>query len=175
METTEFETRIPLIGKRIPNMLVQTTQGVKNIPDDYRYKWIILFCHPGNFTYTCITEFISFAKRTEEFKKLNAELIGFTIDQKCSNIKCTRWLIQNLKMKIPFPVVINDKDSVTPMKEIIIPCKGAIKIRGVFIIDPEGIIRLVIYYQKKICRQVDEVLRTLKDLQKPDKIKAVLA
>ena len=76
METNDIKTGIPLIGEKMPKMKVQTTHGIKTIPEDYKGKWIVLFSHPGDFTPVCTTEFVAFAKRNEEFKKMNAELIG---------------------------------------------------------------------------------------------------
>jgi len=165
MEIAEYEARMPLIRKRLPNMHLNTTHGEINIPDEYRYKWVVLLCHPGNVKFPCLTEFIPFAKRIQEFKNLNAELFGLTLEQKCPDIKCISWLRHNLKMKIPFPVSIGDTDNVSQIKEIIIPCRGAIKVRGIFIIDPEGILCLMMYYLKKLNGEVDGVLDTLKYLQ----------
>ena len=68
METNGF----PLIGDKFPELNVQTTHGMKNIPGDYKGKWIVLFSHPADFTPVCTTEFVSFAKKADEFKALNA-------------------------------------------------------------------------------------------------------
>ncbi|MEM4751689.1 MAG: redoxin domain-containing protein, partial [Desulfurococcaceae archaeon] len=67
---------IPLIGERFPEITVETTHGVKKLPEDYKGRWLVLFSHPADFTPVCTTEFVAFAKRVEDFKKLNAELLG---------------------------------------------------------------------------------------------------
>lgn len=64
---------IPLIGEKMPSIEIQTTHGMKKIPDGYNDKRIVLFSHPADFTPVCTTEFVAFAKRNDEFKKLNAE------------------------------------------------------------------------------------------------------
>jgi len=79
--------QIPLIGERFPEMEVTTTHGVKKLLDDYRGRWFVLFSHPADFTPVCTTEFVAFAKRYEDFKKLNTELIGLSVDSVFSHIK----------------------------------------------------------------------------------------
>jgi len=83
----EVRSGIPLLGEVMPSMEVQTTHGMKKLPDDYKGKWIVLFSHPGDFTPVCTTEFVAFSNKNEEFKKLNAELVGLSIDQVFSHIK----------------------------------------------------------------------------------------
>ncbi len=58
-------------------------------------KWFVLFSHPGDFTPVCTTEFVSFAKKNEQFKELNAELIGLSVDQVFSHIKWVEWINEN--------------------------------------------------------------------------------
>ncbi len=165
METTGFKTGSPFIGKEMQSIEVQTTHGVKNIPEDYRRKWIILLCHPGNFTLTCLAYFYAFALRNKEFKKLNTELIGISIDENVCNIKCAQWLKQKLKMNIPFPIITDSLGDNETIQGLIHPAN---KTRIVSIIDMEGFIRLMIYYPKYIDMQVDEILGAIKTLQISD-------
>lgn len=170
----EIRSGIPLIGEKMPNVEVQTTHGIKNIPNDYKGKWLVLFSHPGDFTPVCTTEFVAFAKRAEEFKKLNTELVGHSIDQVFSHIKWVDWIKENLGQEIPFPVIADDMGRVAMKLGMIHPGKGTNTVRAVFIIDPEGIIRLMIYYPQEIGRQIDEVLRALKALQISDSQKVAM-
>ncbi len=167
MEATE-KKGIPLLGEKMPNLEVQTTHGVKKIPGDYKGKWIVLFSHPADFTPVCTTEFVAFAKRNDEFKKLNAELIGLSIDQVFSHIKWVEWIKDNLKVDIPFPIIADDMGSVAMQFGMVHPGKATNTVRAVFIIDTEGKVRLMIYYPQEIGRQIDEVLRALKALQISD-------
>ena len=75
-----LETRLPLIGDKAPSFKAVTTQGEINFPEDYKGKWVILFSHPADFTPVCTTEFITFGAMMDEFKKLNTELVGVSID-----------------------------------------------------------------------------------------------
>jgi len=162
------ENSIPLLGDNFPEMKVQTTVGMKNLPNDYKGKWLILFSHPGDFTPVCTTEFYSFAKRKQEFDDLNTELIGLSIDQVFSHIKWTEWIKDNLKQEINFPIIA-DHGNVAKKLGMLHPNKGTNTVRAVFIIDPNGIVRLIMYYPQEIGRSVDEILRSLKALQYSDK------
>ena len=170
----EKRVGIPLLGEEMPNLTVQTTLGVKNIPGDYKGKWIVLFSHPGDFTPVCTTEFVAFAKRNDEFKKLNAELVGLSVDQVFSHIKWVDWIKDNLNVEIPFPVIADEMGNVASKLGMLHPGKGTNTVRAVFLIDPDGKIRLMIYYPQEIGRQVDEVLRSLKALQISDAQKVAM-
>lgn len=170
----ENRTGIPLLGEKLPIMQVQTTHGVINLPEDYKGKWIVLFSHPGDFTPVCTTEFVAFAKRAEQFEKLNAQLIGHSLDQVFSHIKWVEFIEEKIGVKVPFPVIADEMGRVAVKLGMIHPGKGTNTVRAVFIIDPHGIIRLMIYYPQEIGRQIDEVLRALKALQIADEYKVAL-
>jgi peroxiredoxin (alkyl hydroperoxide reductase subunit C) len=173
-ENNEIKSGIPLIGEKFPELKVQTTKGVINIPNDYKDKWIVLFSHPADFTPVCTTEFIAFAKRNDKFKKLNAELIGLSIDQVFSHIKWIEWIKEKMNIEIPFPVIADHIGKVASRLGMIHPDKETNTVRAVFIIDPKGIIRLMIYYPQEIGRQVDEILRALNALQVADAKKVAI-
>jgi len=164
-----MENSMPLLGDKFPEMNVKTTHGMMNLPEDYKGKWFVLFSHPGDFTPVCTTEFVSFAKKAEDFKKLNTELIGLSIDQVFSHIKWTEWINEKLETKIPFPIIADDMGNVGKKLGMIHPGKGTNTVRAVFIVDEKGAIRLMLYYPQEIGRNMDEVLRALKALQVSDK------
>lgn len=165
---------LPLLGEKMPAFSIQTTHGMKNFPNDYSGKWMILFSHPGDFTPVCTTEFVAFARRAEQFKQLNAELVGLSIDQVFSHIKWVDWIEEKLQVKIEFPIIADDMGTVAKKLGMLHPGKGSNTVRAVFIIDPNGLIRLMIYYPQEIGRQVDEILRALKALQTADAHKVAL-
>lgn len=171
---TEVKKGIPLLGEALPNLVVQTTHGIKNLPKDYKGKWLVLFSHPADFTPVCTTEFVAFAKRNEEFKKLNAELLGLSIDQVFSHIKWVEWIKEKVGIEIPFPIIADDMGNVATQLGMVHPGKGTTTVRAVFIIDPNGLIRLMIYYPQEIGRQIDEILRALKALQISDANKVAM-
>ncbi len=164
-----MEGRIPLIGEQFPELEVVTTHGVKKLPEAYEGKWFILFSHPADFTPVCTTEFVAFQKRYDKFKELNTELIGLSIDQVFSHIKWTEWIKDNLNVEIKFPIIADDTGRVSAQLGLIHPGKGTNTVRAVFIVDPKGYIRAILYYPQELGRNMDEILRMIRGLQISDK------
>mgnify|MGYP006278260309 CR=1 FL=1 len=165
----ENQYNIPLIGEKFPEFKAHTTHGLINFPQDYNGSWVVLFSHPGDFTPVCTTEFVSFNKKYEEFEKLNAKLIGLSIDQVFSHIKWTEWINDNLKEEIRFPIIADDRGKIAQMLGMIHPNKGNNTVRAVFIIDPKGFMRAMLYYPQELGRNMDEILRMIKALSISDK------
>lgn len=151
---------MPLIGDKFPKLEVQTTQGMMKLPKVFKGKWFILFSHPADFTPVCTTEFVAFQKRYDEFKKFNCELIGLSIDQVFSHLKWIEWIEENLDTEITFPVIA-DTGKVADTLGLIHPARPTNTVRAVFIVDPEGIIRAVLYYPQELGRNMDEILRMI--------------
>jgi peroxiredoxin (alkyl hydroperoxide reductase subunit C) len=162
------EMKMPLIGDKFPALEVQTTHGKKKLPDDFNGKWFILFSHPADFTPVCTTEFVAFQKRYSEFKKLNTELIGLSVDQVFSHIKWEDWIKEKLNVEIEFPIIA-DTGKVAHTLGLIHPGKGTNTVRAIFIVDPKGIIRSILYYPQELGRNMDEFLRMIKGFQIADK------
>ena len=174
METTTETTRLPLIGDAAPAFKANTTQGEINFPTDYKGKWVILFSHPADFTPVCTTEFMTFAHMMDEFKELNTELVGLSVDGLYSHIA---WLrkIQELKWKdmenieVAFPLIDDIKMEVATAYGMIQPNASTTQaVRAVFVIDPEGTIRTILYYPQSTGRNFDELKRIIQALQKAD-------
>lgn len=165
---------MPLLGEQLPQIKVQTTHGEMNLPGDFKGKWFVLFSHPADFTPVCTTEFVAFAKRQGEFDKLGTALIGLSIDQIFSHIKWIQWIESELKVKIKFPVIADDQGRVSQKLGMIHPGKGTHTVRAVLIVDPKGILRLILYYPQEIGRNFDEILRVVKALQIADAEKVAM-
>lgn len=165
---------LPLIGDVMPSFKANTTQGEISFPDNYQGTWVILFSHPGDFTPVCTTEFVAFQKRYDEFKKMNTELIGLSIDQVFSHIKWVEWIKEKLNVEIKFPIIADDRGKIAELLGMIHPSKGSNTVRAVFIIDPNGILRLIMYYPQEIGRNIDEIIRAIKALQTSDKNKVAI-
>ncbi len=161
--------RMPLLGDAFPSVQVQTTQGKMNLPEDLKGNWFVLFSHPADFTPVCTTEFVAFANKAPEFEKIGVKLIGLSVDQVFSHIKWAEWIKDNLNVEIPFPIIADSAEGVSKALGMIHPGKGSSNtVRAVFIVDPNGILRLMLYYPQEIGRSVDEVLRAVKALQISD-------
>ncbi|MBN2536362.1 MAG: peroxiredoxin [Spirochaetales bacterium] len=165
---------MPLLGDTFPELKVQTTHGQMNIPGDFKGKWFVLFSHPADFTPVCTTEFVAFQKRYEEFKNLNCGLIGMSVDQVFSHIKWVEWIKEKLGVEIEYPIIAAN-DAIALTLGMLHPGKGTNTVRAVFIVDPAGKVRLIMYYPQEIGRNMDEIVRAVKALQISEKQGAVPA
>ncbi len=174
--TEETLPRVPLIGEKAPSFKALTTQGEINFPEDYKGKWTILFSHPADFTPVCTTEFMTFAKMQEEFRALNTELIGLSIDSHFSHIAWLRTIKEKIEYKgmkdveVTFPVIADLKMDVAKAFGMVQPAAADTQaVRAVFFIDPEAKIRALIYYPLANGRNFDEIKRLLVAMQTSDK------
>lgn len=174
------EVNMPRIGDKAPSFKAVTTQGEINFPEDYAGKWKILFSHPADFTPVCTTEFMTFATRQKEFDDLNCQLVGLSVDGLYSHIA---WLrsIQNIEfngmknVEVTFPLIEDIKMDVANKYGMVQPAESDTQaVRAVFFIDPNDIIRTIIYYPAALGRNFDEIVRVLKGLQVADEFGVAL-
>jgi peroxiredoxin 2/4 len=168
-----MEHQMPLLGDKFPSVTVQTTRGKKQLPEDYKGQWFVLFSHPADFTPVCTTEFVAFQKRYAKFRALNCELIGLSVDQVFSHIKWEEWIKDKLNVEIEFPIIA-DTGAIASLLGLIHPGKGTNTVRAVFIVDAEGIIRIIFYYPQELGRNMDEILRAVEAMQVSDKNKVAM-
>lgn len=173
MENTIEKKGMPLLGDSFPEMTVQTTRGVFNLPSHFEGKWFVLFSHPADFTPVCTTEFVAFQARYDQFRELNCELIGLSVDQVFSHIKWEEWIKENMNVEIQFPIIA-DTGKVAETLGIIHPGKGSDTVRAVFVVDPEGKLRTMLYYPQELGRNMDEIVRIVKAMQISDKNKVAM-
>ena len=175
MDENRTISQMPLIGDRAPEFHAMTTKGKIDFPQDYRGSWVVLFSHPADFTPVCTTEFITFASMAEEFEEINTRLIGLSIDSLHShlawvkNIESIEWN-GHKDMKIPFPVIADISMNVARKYGMLQTVANTQTVRAVFIIDPEGIIRTILYYPMSVGRNLDEIKRIIVSLQLHDEI-----
>lgn len=168
METTIQQTAMPLLGDAFPEMEVQTTHGMLQLPGHFKGQWFVLFSHPADFTPVCTTEFIAFQKRYDKFKALNCELIGLSIDQVFAHIKWEEWIKTHMEVEITFPIIA-DTGKVAQALGLIHPGKGTNTVRAVFVVDDQAKIRIIFYYPQELGRNMDEILRAVEGMQVSDK------
>ena len=159
------------IGQPAPDFSAQTTYGPICL-DDYKGKWLVLFSHPGDFTPVCTTELIAFANANTCFEQRNACLIGLSVDSNHSHLAWIYDIYLRTGIIIPFPIIA-DKNGFVARKYGMISSdiSNTETVRNVFIIDPEGIIRLILIYPMNIGRCIPEILRALEALQISDTCK----
>ncbi|HNQ34599.1 MAG TPA: peroxiredoxin [bacterium] len=176
MENGQEAYRMPMIGEKAPAFTAKTTQGIINFPDDYKGKWVILFSHPADFTPVCTTEFMTFASLQGDFKKLNCELIGLSIDSGYSHIAWLRTIKEKIQFRgmkdveVTFPVIEDLKMEVARKFGMLQPSASDTQaVRAVFFMDPKGIIRAIIYYPLSNGRNFKEIKRLLIAMQTSDR------
>ena len=183
METNQdlTPTSMPRIGDKAPSFTARTTQGDIKFPEDYTGKWSILFSHPADFTPVCTSEFMTFATMEQEFKNLNCELVGLSVDGLYSHIAWLRTIKEKIEYKgmknveVNFPLIEDISMNVAKKYGMIQPNENATQaVRAVFFVDPKGFIRTIIYYPLSLGRNFDELKRVLIGLQTADEFGVAL-
>ncbi len=168
METQAQQPAMPQLNRPAPDFTAKTTHGEKSL-SDYKGRWLVLFAHPADFTPVCTTEFSAFATRADQFKALDTELLGLSIDSVHAHIAWTRSIKENFGIEIPFPIIADLSMQVANAYGMIQPgASDTAAVRATFVIDPDGILRAMVYYPMSNGRSVDEILRLVKALQTSD-------
>lgn len=156
---------LPRLNEPAPAFDALTTHGRKTLAD-YKGKWLILFSHPADFTPVCTTEFMAFAKRADAFAALDTELLGLSIDSHYAHIAWMRSIKETFGIEIPFPIIADLDMKVAQSFGMIQPgASDTQAVRATFVIDPEGVLRAMVYYPMTNGRSVDEFVRLVKALQ----------
>jgi len=170
-EVRERVISLPRLGEPAPAFKAVTTHGVLKL-EDFKGSWLILFSHPADFTPVCTTEFIAFAEIYPELQKRGVELLGLSVDSVSSHIAWVRNVEEKTGVKIPFSVIADLSKEVSLAYGMIHPGQSKTEtVRCVFIIDPNQIIRTILYYPLTTGRNMDEILRIIDALQATDEHK----
>jgi peroxiredoxin (alkyl hydroperoxide reductase subunit C) len=165
----EEKVRMPLLGEKAPDFEAMTTHGKLKL-DDFKGGWLVLFSHPGDFTPVCTTEFMAFAEKFGEFQKRNTQLLGLSVDSQASHLAWVKNIEEKSGIKIPFPIIADGNKEVARKYGMLHPGQSTTTtVRATFIIDPEGTLRLILYYPLTTGRNIDEILRCIDALQTADK------
>jgi peroxiredoxin (alkyl hydroperoxide reductase subunit C) len=161
-------TSMPRLNAPAPDFHARTTHGDRSLAD-YRGKWLILFSHPADFTPVCTTEFIGFARHADTFAAMNCELLGLSIDSLFSHLAWTRNIREKFGVDIPFPIIEDLKMEVARAYGMIHDdASDTSAVRATFLIDPDGVLRAMVYYPMSNGRSIDEFVRLLTALQTSD-------
>lgn len=159
---------LPRLNERAPEFEAPTTHGVRKLAD-YQGKWLVLFSHPADFTPVCTTEFMAFAKAQDSFAQLNCELLGLSIDSHYSHVAWMRNIQEKFGVEIKFPIIADLSMTVARAYGMIHPgAADTSAVRATFIIDPNGILRAMVYYPMSNGRSIAEFLRLVQALQTSD-------
>ncbi|MBT8225721.1 MAG: peroxiredoxin [Dactylosporangium sp.] len=174
-ETPAVAPTMPRIGDPAPSFTASTTQGEIQFPADYAGSWVIFFSHPADFTPVCTTEFMTFASMQEDFAKLNTKLVGLSVDGLYSHIAWLRTIKDKIvfrgmeDVEVTFPLIDDITMEIARKYGMIMPGEDSTKaVRAVFVVDPTGTIRTIIYYPLSLGRNFDELRRVIVALQTAD-------
>ena len=158
------------VGQPAPDFDMPSTKNIEKLNEnvklsDYKGKWVVLLFYPLDFTFVCPTELTTFSDRYEDFEGIGAEVIGVSTDSVHSH---RAWLktprdkggVEDLK----YPLASDITKRVASDYGVLISDKG-IALRGLFVIDPEGILRYAVIHDLNIGRSAEETLRVIQALQ----------
>lgn len=167
-EETQTVQQLPRLNEPAPYFDAVTTHGRKTLAD-YKGKWLILFSHPADFTPVCTTEFLAFNRRHKDFKDINTELLGLSIDSVFSHLAWEKNIKDNFGEEIQFPIIADLDMKVAHSYGMIMPgASDTSAVRATFIIDPKGVLRAMVYYPMTNGRSIDEIYRLVVALQTSD-------
>jgi peroxiredoxin (alkyl hydroperoxide reductase subunit C) len=169
MENNVMSTPVmPRLNERAPEFKAPTTHGEKSL-DDYQGKWLVLFSHPADFTPVCTTEFMAFAKAYDQFQAINTELLGLSIDSHYSHVAWVRNIKEKFGVDIPFPIIADLSMEVAKSYGMVQPgASDTSAVRATFVIDPDGVLRAMVYYPMSNGRSIPEFVRLVKAMQTSD-------
>lgn len=161
---------IAKVGQKAPDFSMPTTKDLDNLDhvaklSDYQGKWLVMFFYPLDFTFVCPTEIKGFNSRLEDFRKAGAEILGVSVDSVYSH---RAWINAGQAdgglAGLNYPLASDITKQVARDYGVLAEEKG-IALRGLFIIDPEGILRYQVISDLNVGRSVDETLRVLQAFQ----------
>jgi len=164
MMADRHDTARAEIGSEAPRFILEgvVNQEFKKIQlADYRGKWVVLFFYPADFTFVCPTEIKGFSKALDEFAKVNAAVLAISVDSKFSHLA---WIRSGALDMLAYPL-LSDVNKLTARAYGVLDEANGFARRGLFIIDPNGVIQYQVVHSDRVGRSVDETLRVLKALQ----------
>jgi len=163
----------PRLNVAAPYFEGRSTHGLVRL-SDYAGKWLVFFAHPADFTPVCSSEFVAFAKHEPQFNALNCKLLGLSIDSVYAHLAWRESLHERFHADIGFPIIADISQQISRRYGMVHPAGiGEEEVRALFVIDPVGLLRAMLYYPTTTGRSVLEVLRLVQALQTADREHAV--
>src|SRR3979411_2690857 len=162
--TPAVVTRPLLIGSPAPRFSTRTTMGNRSL-DDYRGRWLVFFSHPADFTPVCTSEFVAFSKAYDRFQALGCDLLALSVDSLYSSSPWVRSIHERFGVTVPFPITEDPSMAIAAAYGMIHPdAADSSTVRATFVIDPDGLIRAMVWYPMSTGRSVEEILRLARAL-----------
>ncbi|SIR40651.1 MULTISPECIES: peroxiredoxin [Acidiphilium] len=158
----------PQLHDVAPDFRARTTMGMRSL-SDYRGQWVLFFSHPADFTPVCTSEFVALARAAERFAALDCALLALSVDSLYSHLAWLRSIRVQFGVDIGFPI-IEDPSMVIARSFGMVPPQApdTALVRAVFVIDPIGIVRAILWYPMTTGRNVEELLRLVAALRTSD-------
>jgi len=151
--------RTSLIGRHAPDFSARSSRGEISL-SAFEGSWVLLFCHPADFTPVCTTEFIELARRQPEFDALGVHLLGLSVDSVYSHINWLEWIKRETDVDVRFPVIEDLSMEVAKAYGMLDPAsQTTATVRACYFIDPDQVVQALIHYPMHVGRSVDELLR----------------
>jgi len=164
-QPTPTTVSLPRLLEPAPEFSATSTHGPIKL-SDYKGKWVVLFSHPADFTPVCSTEFAEFARRQADFDKRNVQLVGVSIDSVYAHIAWMKSIETHFGVKPTFPVIADLDMKVAAAYGMLHPgASTTATVRCVFFIDPNQVLRAMVYYPLTTGRNIDEIIRVIDALQ----------
>jgi peroxiredoxin (alkyl hydroperoxide reductase subunit C) len=156
------------IGDAAPVFSARSTKGQIQL-SDYRGRWLVLFSHPADFTPVCTSEFIALARLAPQFEALDVALIGLSVDSLFSHLGWLRAIRGAFDVEVPFPVVEDTSLVISRAYGMLDEtAQDSSTVRASYFIDPEGIVRAILWYPMSVGRSAREMLRLAAALRRAE-------
>ncbi|MHB1302351.1 MAG: peroxiredoxin [Acidiphilium sp.] len=160
--------RPPLLNDKAPDFRARTTMGPRSL-SDYRGRWLVFFSHPADFTPVCASEFVALAQAAPHFAALECDLLALSVDSLFSHLAWLRSLKAQFGVDVGFPLLEDPSMAIAHSYGMISPqSQDSSLVRAVFVIDPDGIIRAILWYPMTTGRNIQELLRLVAALRTTD-------
>jgi peroxiredoxin 2/4 len=163
--------QLPLLclNRPAPYFEGRSTHGFVRL-SDFAGKWLVFFAHPADFTPVCSSEFVGFARHAADFAALNCRLLGLSVDSVYAHLAWRESLHEHFGVSIDFPIMEDVGLQISRRYGMLQPQDhGEAEVRALFVIDPTGVLRAMLYYPASTGRSVAEVLRLVQALQTADR------
>lgn len=165
----EHDACLPRLNAPAPYFEARSTHGFVRL-SDFAGSWLVFFAHPADFTPVCSSEFVGFAQHAAEFAAMDCKLLGISVDSVYAHLAWRESLREHFHVSIDFPILEDVSLQISRRYGMVHPLgKGAEEVRALFVIDPAGLLRAMLYYPASTGRSVREVLRLVRALQMTDR------
>ncbi|GAO00833.1 MULTISPECIES: peroxiredoxin [Komagataeibacter] len=162
------EARPLRIGDVAPDFQARTTKGEIRL-SDFRGRWLLFFSHPADFTPVCTSEFMALAQAQDRFDALDCALLGLSVDSLYAHLAWLETIQERFGVEIPFPLVEDPSMVVCRAYGMLDQtARNSATVRACYVIDPDGVIRAVMWYPMSVGRSVEELLRLVEALRRSD-------